>query len=585
MLVVERQYDWNMDGGFDPVAAVADVSATQLPTLSAEEALEQADVARKLAAFALAVEAQALVRLAEAYPGVPADAGVEGRRRAGVDEVQAAFGWSFPATMKRAVLAEQVAELPALVAELREGRVDVPRALLFVSKVAVLEEVEQRRAVCAVVLAAHARVAGGLTTRQWALLTTRTIAAIDPEAIRRREQATRADRQVRLYPPAAPGDPAALVINGPADQAAAADAAIDALARAWQEHGRPGTLDRLRHDAAIALLTGVLPDDQPTAGVAGEDEPADDGGSDSGDEAPREDPDGHGADTAEAGSATPGRCACDRPLPPAAPVVRTVVNVSMSLATLLGLEDGPCEMDRAGAISPDVARALAAQAPVWQRILTDPVDGHVVTQEIKAYRPSEAMRRFVLTRAGGVCASRGCGHRSRLQLDHVLRYPEGPTTAANLAPFDQRHHENKTSGGWAHRLDAETGAVTQTTPLGVQHTTRPLPPPGAVAVVADPPACPSCSAILCPGCGAPDCPDGVPEARRTPGCTGCAPSLHAGDRPNGWTISDEATFIRMTRELIAATDYDLIDRINVEELAELNGTDPPADTGDDAHDT
>jgi hypothetical protein len=129
--------------------------------------------------------------------------------------------------------------------------------------------------------------------------------------------------------------------------------------------------------------------------------------------------------------------------------VRPVVaaNVTVALSTLLGLDEAPGELAGVGAVPAEVARKLASQAVVW-RLLTDPADGHLVTQMIRSYRPSAAMRAFVLARAGGMCASRGCTARQGLQIDHDVPYPQGPTSATNNVPLHQPHHDGKTCGAW-----------------------------------------------------------------------------------------------------------------------------------------
>jgi hypothetical protein len=148
-------------------------------------------------------------------------------------------------------------------------------------------------------------------------------------------------------------------------------------------------------------------------------------------------------------------------------------------------------VDGAGLVPARVARVLAAAASTWKRILTDPVGGHVVTQAVRSYRPTQAMREFVLARANGVCAASGCGSRGRLELDHNTPYPVGATSGTNLVPLEHRHHERKTRGHWTHRLHPDTGALAQTTPLGRSYTTTP--------------ACPACGTRLCAYCRLPDC--------------------------------------------------------------------------------
>jgi hypothetical protein len=186
---------------------------------------------------------------------------------------------------------------------------------------------------------------------------------------------------------------------------------------------------------------------------------------------------GHGAGDPGIFAATAG-CGCGRPRVS----VGVTAHVTLSLSTLLGLDDAPGELAGSGPVPASVARELAASASTWRRLLTDPVDGHLVTQAIRSYRPTAAVREFVLARAGGVCASRGCTARHGLQIDHDIPWPHGPTSAGNNLPLHQPHHDAKTCGAWCHRLHGDSGGLTQTSPLGRTYTTTPLPPLGELPV-------------------------------------------------------------------------------------------------------
>ncbi|HEU4492276.1 MAG TPA: HNH endonuclease, partial [Jiangellales bacterium] len=167
-------------------------------------------------------------------------------------------------------------------------------------------------------------------------------------------------------------------------------------------------------------------------------------------------------------------CGCGRPRVS----VGVTAQVTVALPTLLGLDDAPGELAGLGPVPACVARELAAAASTWRRLLTDPADGHLLTAPIRTYRPTAAVRAFVLARAGGVCAWRGCTARHDLQLDHDTPWPAGPTGAGNTVPLHQPHHDAKTCGAWCHRLHPASGALTQTSPLGRTYTTTPLPPLG-----------------------------------------------------------------------------------------------------------
>jgi hypothetical protein len=92
------------------------------------------------------------------------------------------------------------------------------------------------------------------------------------------------------------------------------------------------------------------------------------------------------------------------------------------------------------------------------------------------YRPGAELDRFVRARDRR-CRFPGC--RLRVpgggELDHDTPYPEGPTSAANLAGYCTPHHRGKHQApGWRHSL-APDGTLTVTTPSGLTAVTTPPP--------------------------------------------------------------------------------------------------------------
>ena len=166
-----------------------------------------------------------------------------------------------------------------------------------------------------------------------------------------------------------------------------------------------------------------------------------------------------------------------------------VLSVTVPLSTLLGIDDAPAELAGLGAVPAELAREVAALAPVWHRLLTDPVDAHLVVQDVKTYRPTAAQRRFLLARDPH-CQSRGCTARRGLQHDHVTPHPTGATSVTNLVALCPACHNLKTHRTWHHHLDPDTATLTQTSPLGRSYRTTPDPPPAPTGVHADPHHCP-----------------------------------------------------------------------------------------------
>jgi len=91
------------------------------------------------------------------------------------------------------------------------------------------------------------------------------------------------------------------------------------------------------------------------------------------------------------------------------------------------------------------------------------------------YRPSTALDRFLRARDRR-CRFPGCRRPvAKGELDHRIRYPDGPTAATNLAGFCVAHHRGKHQApGWEHHL-APDGTLTVTTPTGLTATTEPPP--------------------------------------------------------------------------------------------------------------
>jgi hypothetical protein len=92
---------------------------------------------------------------------------------------------------------------------------------------------------------------------------------------------------------------------------------------------------------------------------------------------------------------------------------------------------------------------------------------------VDRYRPSPAQRRFGKAR-DRTCRQPGCGQPvARIDLDHVVPYPEGATDCANLCCLCRRHHRLKTfAPGWRFVLTPD-GVLRVTTPSGITRTTRP----------------------------------------------------------------------------------------------------------------
>ncbi len=232
------------------------------------------------------------------------------------------------------------------------------------------------------------------------------------------------------------------------------------------DHGPLPTLDQCRADALVDLLcgTGGLP--EAVEGAAG----------------------GRGAGPAGAGVAfRPGGAR-----PPTAPSrtgrrprgQRPQILVTVPAGTLLGLGGEPAHLAGYGPIPDSLARELA-QDGVWRRVLTDPASGAVLDVGRSQHDPPADLERFVRVR-DAMCRFPGCRRQaSGCDLDHIVPYPEGETSAANLHALCRRHHRLKHEAGWQVRA-LPGNRLEWTSPLGAAYTTQPPPPGGESATLRGP---------------------------------------------------------------------------------------------------
>ena len=167
------------------------------------------------------------------------------------DEVRAALRLTRRAAARLCELTWDLQHrLPAVLAAMRDGRLDQPRAQVFSTWTRGLSA-EHTDAILFDLLP----TAPALTTGELAAAIARSAIALDPEWTRRRyEAALRGRRVVGRRNPDGTGS-----LTGhdlPLDEMAAACEHLDALARAAKAAGHPDRLDHLRADLLLSLLTG-----------------------------------------------------------------------------------------------------------------------------------------------------------------------------------------------------------------------------------------------------------------------------------------------------------------------------------------
>jgi len=245
----------------------------------------------------------------------------------------------------------------------------------------------------------------------------RAVLRFDPASAEQRRQRAVEDRCVRISDA---GDGMAwLTALLPAPQAQACYAKLDAGARLAPPQD-PRTLDQLRADLFVdAVLTG-LSGQLPTK---------------------------HG--------------------------LQPNISVIVSLETLAGVEDEPGWLDGYGPVTADTARELASdQTGTWRRLIIDPIFGQVIDYGTTRYRPPKHLTELVIAREG-TCVFPPCNRPARsCELDHLIRFPDGDTSAENLAPECKRDHTSKHQAGWTVRRNPD-GTTTWTSPQGREYTSHP----------------------------------------------------------------------------------------------------------------
>jgi len=168
-------------------------------------------------------------------------------------------------------------------------------------------------------------------------------------------------------------------------------------------------------------------------------------------------------------------------LPGGLGAIRAEVSVVIPVLTAVGASERGAMLDGCTPVDADTARRLLAEAPGWERLLTDPVTGVVLG--VDRYRPTPAMRRFVRLRDVH-CRFPGCRQPARrCEIDHNLDHAKGGrTTLCNLACLCKRHHVLKTETPWTAAQQSD-GSIVWTSPLGRRTTD---PPERRVAFAPDP---------------------------------------------------------------------------------------------------
>ena len=387
------------------------------------------------------------------------------------------------ASSRMAGAVDLVTRVPGALVAMGEGRLDEYRARI------VNDELREAPAeVCAEVVV---MIEDTLGTEPPAVLrrrVRRALEVVDADLLRAKAARARSARSLSRWPGDEPGVDTWMG-SFPTEQSRSGWAVVDGLARQYVRDGKAVGLEQARADALMDLIharaTGTfvvqlaVPADklaaatQPTsaAGQAGARNPA----------ASRGALDAQGAAAVEAQSRAPAEIAVAGD---ADEELVTVVGLGMPgttevrrswLTTLTpgaggnggGATDmGPAARNQVVACDASTGALLHVGADHFRRSSPARAAG-------SAYRPPQVVMDLVRARDGR-CRFPGCTVNARFcDIDHVIPWPLGPTSAANLMCLCRRHHRIKQSIRWRVRIDPDA-TVVWTDPTGRRRTTLPL---------------------------------------------------------------------------------------------------------------
>ena len=153
--------------------------------------------------------------------------------------------------------------------------------------------------------------------------------------------------------------------------------------------------------------------------------------------------------------------------------VRAKVLVTVPVLTLLGRAETPANLEGYGPIDPETARQLAADAPRFARVLTDPVTSAILDFDRTKYAVPADLR-MVLRVRDETCRAPGCNRAAaRCDVDHSVDWANGGTTCAgNLSHLCEFHHNLKHHTRVRLR-NLGDGRIEWKTPSGRTYVTHP----------------------------------------------------------------------------------------------------------------
>ena len=433
---------------FDPAPGSAlrgSLEFASSPGADASAALETVEAADQLLAWASAMRYRALARLAETIghdAGPRAECQPErfdgGEARAmAVAEVSAATAITETTAAR---LVDEATELCGPHWRTREaleaGQISEAHARVILDAARSVPDEDAPHFARAALERSRTRAGRRRTPSELRSFLRRMRERTHPESIETRKRAALRERGVWFAPD--PDGMCTLTARLAAESGLAIFTGLDHAARSAQGPDEPRCLDELRADALAQFLLGH---------------------------------DGQVGPAQNPGAPGPGDDPAHSPGAPG-PAFRPQIVVTIPVHTLLaidpaastadspGPDDGGAELEGYGPIDAPTARYLASLAPNWERLFTDAVTGEALGVGRTAYRPTQALRRFLAYRDGAclfpacTCPAMGC------EPDHTIEWQHGGTTdPENLALLCPRHHALKSIGAWTYTRTTDSAST------------------------------------------------------------------------------------------------------------------------------
>jgi hypothetical protein len=143
------------------------------------------------------------------------------------------------------------------------------------------------------------------------------------------------------------------------------------------------------------------------------------------------------------------------------------VNVTIDLATLLGLTNHPAEIPGVGPIPADAARWLLADGAPLRRLIIDPMNGQLLDYGQTTYTVPADLADYLIATNITSAAPHSSVDARVCDMEHNIPYDHGgPTNPINCTPVDRRWHRPKTLGRWHYRK-RDDGVIIWTSPTGL----------------------------------------------------------------------------------------------------------------------